>query len=225
MTRSNTVLIVFSIVLMALLSATHVRADYFNQYSGHNINQDFNSGFAYGGYNGTNAIVTDISSSMLYNMEEESGNVYIDATFILAGIWASMGDGNEAYYNFMVDRGLDSVAQFDLTRVTVSGDEYEFANPVSLHMGGHAGLWRDDESSSDMQGFAYVNTNGQGTIPIMSASTYSINENDFPGGVDRWSVSIHSTWLVTEPLTLVPAPGSATLLGLGGLVATRRRRR
>jgi len=225
MTRSNTVLsVLISVVIMAMLSlsATHVRADYFNQYSGHSINQDFNSGFAYGGYNGTNAIVTDISSSTLYNMEE-NGDVFIYATFNLAGIWASMSDGNEAYYNFMADRGLDSVAQFNLTRVTMYGDEYEYANPVSLHMGGHAGLWQDDESS--MQGFAYLNTIGQGTIPIMSTSTYTIYENDFPGGVDRWYVSIHSTWLVTEPLTLVPTPGSAALLGLGGLVATRRRRR
>lgn len=75
---------------------------------------------------------------------------------------------------------------------------------------------------------------GTGMTPLALSAAQSINANyDFSFGdsAGDWTVDFFAAQVFGETtewnnvvITLVPAPGSAALLGMGGLVAMRRRR-
>lgn len=54
--------------------------------------------------------------------------------------------------------------------------------------------------------------------------TWTGGSNTQNGGLDLWQLSPGFTAAPTFTVSIVPAPGAAALLGLGGLIATRRRR-
>lgn len=73
-------------------------------------------------------------------------------------------------------------------------------------------------------------TNGAGNIVFSATSVLMVNDQQFEGDApDQWQLEVQNPLMTVEvkveySYTIVPAPGALALLGVGGLVAGRRRR-
>jgi MYXO-CTERM domain-containing protein len=215
----NSVLVGAVLALVGLMTM-EVRAEsdvYTNMQIG--VGSDFNSGYGIGWAQGQNAITLNVSSSIGYNVEEDSGDVYVFTHFAAQGIW---GDPtvNNSYYDMLVNNGLNAYRQFVISDYIWNGQAYEFFDVVNVSSNARAFLWRDDDQTT-MVGLMSYNIEGCGAIPIESTAVVTLFEGSTP---PSWRVEQMSRWLVTEGRGLVPSPGPAALLGLGSLFVLRRRR-
>ena len=119
--------------------------------------------------------------------------------------------------------------------ISVSTVDPSWADEVIIDISGPSGFsFRGAGANSNFSGdpvnadltFGWGPTAGtfsfSGTASVSGdAGTYNISAfdafDDFPG-------SDNAVFLEGSSITLIPAPGAAALLGMGGLVATRRRR-
>lgn len=220
MNRTGTILGLFCALILSVSAQAQER---FSTSSSFTVNPDFNSGTASGSSYGMNAVVTDISSSAFFEIDQFTGQAYIYAYMSLSGVWGDPSS-TSPYYNFLQNPGLSTNSSIALTTVSWNGNWYEFENMVSLSMYGSAGLYRNPEHT-ELYGHAYGITNAVGAVPISSTSSYHIYAAGHPSWLPDWKISIGSTWLVTTDMNpAFPAPGSMALIGIGGLVALRRRR-
>jgi len=77
---------------------------------------------------------------------------------------------------------------------------------------------------------AFYATNGAGSVAFTAQSLLMVNDQQFVGTApDAWQLEVQNPLLtvivkVDYDYTVIPAPGAMALLGLGGIVAGRRRR-
>jgi hypothetical protein len=198
--------------------------DSFQQGTFTEVHNDFNSGYSHSYFFGQNAVPTSISSGASFQREED-GEIYIYTHMQVNGVWGNPGSTNP-YYDFLeYGIGLNTSVNFQLTDIERIGEyDYFFDDVVNITLAGHAGIFRNDERTY-LTGQMWSNENGFGAIPIHSSTSVQIYDGDVPDFVPGWQTYSTTRWLVIVEPTLVPAPGAAALLGLGGLMTIRRRRR
>ncbi len=208
--------------LSALPAPANAQSNQFSTSSQFAVDPSFNSGMASGSGGGSNAIVMNLSSNTDLYIDPIAEEAYLNASVYVSGVWGNVSTVSP-YYSHLEYPGLTTYSSLALTTVKWNGTFFEFDNPVELNLNGFAGLSRDPEHTW-LYGYSYANAYGEGAIPIDSSSWYHIYEPGHPNWLPDWEVTFTSRWLVTESFGPIPTPGSLCLLGLGGLVALRRRR-
>ncbi|MFT5425067.1 MAG: MYXO-CTERM domain-containing protein, partial [Phycisphaerales bacterium] len=144
-----------------------------------------------------------------------------------AALW--QGDGTQGYSYaltlvssfFQVSQDANLAVEFDFTATNGWGSFY---------------LWEDDGLGFNGDVFTSFGTLiaawagsppvGTGTIALEAGKDYAMlfGHFDLVNGTFLSALTDSSVSYIYAELQAVPAPGAAALLGLGGLVATRRRR-
>lgn len=187
------------------------------------VGQDFRSGLVFGYGSEQNAILTNQSSGMNYYINE-NGEPMIFAWATFNGVYGDPTSWN-SYYDVLAG-GMDYHTSLELREYSYDGTVFATQESVSVFADSTYQLFNH---SFYFNMSAMMNTRffGIGAIPISAQSSGWVNEAP-PGWTSTWQVNFSSTWRVTAeftPVGPVPAPGAASLLGLGGLMAVRRQRR
>jgi MYXO-CTERM domain-containing protein len=94
------------------------------------------------------------------------------------------------------------------------------ADVNDLNVFNSALLQTNDSSIGDFFTFSVVAT-AEGDLSYGAAGVATLFDSDF---IFAPAIEFSSFGVTSDSVAIVPAPGAAALLGLGGLVATRRRR-
>ncbi len=219
--------------IMACLLALVAQSSAFGQ---QNINSvidsfiasDFNSGYAQGSATGRNALATNITSNASYYYDEYTNQFHVAASVNISGIWGNPAAVNP-YYTMMEMVGLNTNSGLSLQQAVWNGEYYQFDEVVWLHAQADAKIrhFINHEGLPLMNGSMSTYMQGGGAIPTYSSSFVTLYDHvGGPGDRNQdWQISFYSEWLVTSSFHQLPTPGASALLGLGGLVAMRRRRR
>ena len=156
----------------------------FSTYSWLTVDPGFNSGKANGWASGSDAVVTNLSSSTYFDIDPFSGTAHIYASMYLSGVWGDPGTVSP-YYNFLENQGLQTYSTLALTTVFWNGTYYQFEDEVSVNLNGSAGLIRDPEHTW-LIGNSHGNTYGIGAIPIDSSSSFQIFPAPHPSWLPDW---------------------------------------
>ncbi|MSR73325.1 hypothetical protein EXS61_01830 [Candidatus Parcubacteria bacterium] len=208
-------IIVCFVALSTLGLATQARAD-FNQGSGYS----FLGNQAWGWATADDAVVTSVSSSTSYEVNQENGEVTLHTNTFFSGVFVDpilVNPTNDIWCQYLAEEGLRNNSYLQLGMIVVNGINYVPETLVSLQSVSLAGLYYHNEIDW-LNGWFSADVFAVGAIPISSSVIVNITNN-------VWSVNTSSGWLVTTPFHLVPAPGAFALLCVGGLVGTPRRRR
>ncbi len=167
---------------------------------------DLGSAFLEGGYRTTGSAAIS-NASYGFNFDSSITTTSISAT--LDGSLTSSFDGYVASYAFAtVDIATDTEVLLDWYS---TGD---------ANAGAVAWIYRDTGAGA-VEEYRSLTANGTTTYTLLAGETYwlwsfiRLDDNPYPSG---WEGQAGVSF------TIVPAPASAALLGLGGLVAARRRR-
>lgn len=214
---------VLSVALFGLATTqAQAQTNNFSSNASFDVAPSFTAGNAWGSAYGLNAVVTNMGGGITYFVDEGTGDVMIETGWNASGFFGNPASTNP-YYDLLVSPGLHTQNNFTLSQVTWHGEDYSFDTLVGLTMYGTGALSRAEDHTS-MSGYFYANINGEGAIPIRSSTNVWVITGPHPEGTPDWFVNHSSLWLVTSGMHLVPSPGSAALIGFGGLVASRRRR-
>jgi len=134
-----------------------------------------------------------------------------------------------------VMQGLSTYGDFggpaiwDMTAMNASGFEFDFLTAdhafnieIELSSGvsdNASGTLHVEEAFDQTLSFSFGDLNVSGAFDLSAVSSVSFRFNEFPDTAHALD------FVMTEVrLTTVPTPGTLAMLGLGGLIATRRRR-
>jgi hypothetical protein len=194
------VLVFIASCIAGLLPTTAQAQNQFNHQTNIMVGPDFSSGWASGYGSGQNAVVTNVSTSTHYYMNEESDRLVFSNTTYFSGNWCDDPSANSPEFDFLQEFGYNTSSRI-LMQEFVMGDGWaQFETAISLNISAHGGLWR------------YTNE-------------LHVYADDHPDWLPDWELYIGSDWVSTTTFTPIPAPGAAAILGLGGLMAACRRRR
>jgi hypothetical protein len=221
------VLVFIASCIAGLLPTTAQAQNQFNHQTNIMVGPDFSSGWASGYGSGQNAVVTNVSTSTHYYMNEESDRLVFSNTTYFSGNWCDDPSANSPEFDFLQEFGYNTSSRI-LMQEFVMGDGWaQFETAISLNISAHGGLWRytNDNGEVDLFGNFQVSGDSYGVIPIHSWSELHVYADDHPDWLPDWELYIGSDWVSTTTFTPIPAPGAAAILGLGGLMAACRRRR
>lgn len=188
----------------------------------------FASTNSYQAYNTTNPSQTRSLSywQNIVNAEAaaSSSSTITGNTFTLVGsiFDATLGTFNGTTLAGMSDTVSDNIPVYNTLGQLVAADSVSFWS--ASHQAGING----DRNGNTVTGSAWV-----GWFPTLQTFRPFGATNVYFGGVanTNWiSTTLGGTnflriYAISAPITAVPTPGAAALIGLGGLAATRRRRR
>lgn len=145
--------------------------------------------------------------------------------FLTGNNWAATFSGSTqfnaagTYFLQILAQDFGPPASFvaDLTLAAQPGWSATFSN------GGTSLLSNTTDWVVSNQGFG-VNAITPNPLGNNGVSPWGTRPNISPNALNIWHSSGSTTVYFTTVITVVPTPGVAALLGLGGLVATRRRR-
>jgi hypothetical protein len=158
----------------------------------------------------------------------------LDVTAIGGNVWTATPNGKMwgAIVDVNINTGLpfstvDDANYLHGTTLYTGGDPTSIdvvsSLVVTLPAGDYGVVLGGDDFGG---GHGLFGSNGWGAIP--GSNNIPNGTNDFfdSGGVGNWNNVGEQGWRLTVygELRAVPAPGAVSLLGLGGLVAARRRR-
>lgn len=179
--------------------------------------------------NGSKIVADSLAVTVDTNFNQSDQQFHILATVSISGYWA---DANTVTPNvqYILDNGLASRNNFSFTRFTNNGDDFMVETPVNITIKSNftLGRWFDDYMGEwDMWGYGQGEFFGEGVVPVNNSSAIWVFDNQVTPGVPnpRWHFTGDIEYRVTANMYTIPAPGASALLGLGGLIAVRRKRR
>lgn len=195
--------------------------------AGHSLYVDPNSlisGWTHGWGADENMVLTSISSNIYYQLENHGANLVVTTDTYFSGIYGDPSQWNP-YYNLLATVGGQAGSRILLHEFEYDGDSYMLDGLVVVTSRGLYGLYVSDDYEF-MVGNVRIDEGAIGAIPLSMSVSPQVEE--YPGGQSTWSIRFTTKWYVTMDFTVippVPAPGALALVGLGGIMVTRRRRR
>ncbi len=184
--------------------------------------------FARGGVNGENMVPITLNTSIDIYQGSYLGELRLHTNTYVRGMFVDRTNAVGPFYDFMENYGMTSSSHASFQEVTVGthmGDiSYDFDEVLSISVDAYASIYR---RPGNLVGGASSSVWADGALPLRSTSHVSIFTAGHPDFTYDWQIEMESEWIVTasfHPQPILPAPGSAALLGLGGIIATRRRR-
>ncbi len=116
------------------------------------------------------------------------------------------------------DNWLDGNNVASLVVTIKSGGTTVSSNTYSLYQTGNSGNNRFWQLSAGSQNTNLANGLSNGAYTVEFTSTF--NANQWTGSVSQFNATTATS---TASFTVIPAPGAVALVGLAGLIATRRR--
>lgn len=200
----------------------------FWHYSTSTIGNDFNTGDIVSGAYGNRAVPITSQTNVEIRQGNTPGSLELWTFSSFSGNFLPMGANlNTQFFDILENNGINSSGSISLQEVTVSthyGDiAYIFDTTLHINVNAWASIYR--RPNDILTGIFRSHSSAVGAIPLNSSVEVVTYPTDHPSFVPDWQIYVSTNWAVTASFQQLPTPGTASLLGLGGLVAFRRRRR
>lgn len=174
---------------------------------------------------GSNAVINNFTVTVDTTFNQLDQQFYVYATVSMTGRW---GNPNVVTpdMQYLIDNGLQSHNNFSYSVFSFDGVDYMLDTPIEVNVWSSYLLERYFDSYYNdwrLWGSGYANFTGTGVVPVNHSSSISVF-NDQTGSNTNWTFIGGVKYRTVGGYHIIPNPSSAALLGLGGLIATRRRR-
>ena len=155
----------------------------------------------------------------------DGGGHVVVATYGMSDPWAIQGAIMSPGYNPLVNNGVNGSVSGSVNAVVPGDPVFSFPNPINV--GAITYFNNNNFAHPGLDGGALLLADDGGGIPLfaINAAGNVGGLNMFPGTSPDGNNAEFYNFLENALVRVIPAPGALALLGLGGLIGVRRRRR